>query len=84
MDSPVEIGSFQEGDFDEGGGHYRVVVDADSADYDLQAMISTLRRLAAAATDWMNDRPYQTFLFIYHFPRGASRRRHGACLFNRD
>jgi hypothetical protein len=72
VDSPVEIGSFQEGDFDEGGGHYRVVVDADSADYDLQAMISTLRRLAAAATDWMNDRPYQTFLFIYHFPRGAS------------
>ena len=29
VDSPVEIGTFQESDFDEGGGHYRVVVDAD-------------------------------------------------------
>lgn len=72
VDSPIEISAFQEGDFDEGGGHYRVVVDADSSDYDMQAMISTLRRLVAAATGWMNDRPYQSFLFIYHFPRGAS------------
>jgi predicted metalloprotease with PDZ domain len=72
VDSPVEIGTFQEGDFDQGGGHYRVVVDAESADYDVQRMVSTLRRLAAAATDWMNDRPYQSFLFVYHFPQGAS------------
>ena len=36
VDSPVEIGAFQESDFDEGGGHYRVVVDADPADYDMQ------------------------------------------------
>ena len=36
VDSPVEIGAFQECDFDEGGGHYRVVVDADPSDYDMQ------------------------------------------------
>src|ERR1039457_2159994 len=30
VDSPVEIGTFRESDFDEGGGHYRVVVDAES------------------------------------------------------
>ena len=29
VDSPVELGVFQESDFDQGGGHYRVVVDAD-------------------------------------------------------
>ena len=75
--------TFQESDFDEGGGHYRVVVDADPADYDMQKMVSTLRRLVAAATDWMDDRPYQTYLFIYHFPRGAAGRRHGARLFDR-
>jgi predicted metalloprotease with PDZ domain len=72
VDSPVEIGGFREADFDEGGGHYRVVVDADAATYDLRAMVSILRRLAAAATGWMKDRPYQTYLFIYHFPGGAS------------
>ena len=70
VDSPVEIGTFKESDFDEGGGHYRVVVDADPADYDMPAIVSTLRRMVAAATDWMKDRPYQTYLFLYHFPHG--------------
>ena len=34
VDSPVEIGTFQENDFDEGGAHYRVIIDAESSDYD--------------------------------------------------
>jgi predicted metalloprotease with PDZ domain len=70
VDSPVEAGTFQEADFDEGGGHYRVVVDADRSDYDMQKIISDLRRIVAAATSWMEDRPFQTYLFLYHFPRG--------------
>jgi predicted metalloprotease with PDZ domain len=72
VDSPVEISAFQEADFDEGGGHYRVVVDADTTVYDMQATVSTLRSLVAAATSWMKDRPYPTYLFVYHFPRGSS------------
>jgi predicted metalloprotease with PDZ domain len=70
VDSPVEAGTFQEADFDEGGGHYRVVVDADRSDYDMQKIVSDLRRIVAAATGWMEDRPFQTYLFLYHFPRG--------------
>jgi predicted metalloprotease with PDZ domain len=70
VDSPVEIGTFKEADFDEGGGHYRVVVDADPADYDLQKITANLQRIVAAATGWMEDRPFQTYVFIYHFPRG--------------
>ncbi len=72
VDSPVEIGAFQESDFDEGGGHYRVVVDADSGDYDMEALVGTLHRIVAAATSWMNDRPYDSYMFIYHFPRGPA------------
>jgi predicted metalloprotease with PDZ domain len=70
VDSPVEAGTFQESDFDEGGGHYRVVVDADQSDYDLQKIVSDVRKIVAAATSWMQDRPFQTYLFLYHFPRG--------------
>jgi len=70
VDSPVEIGTFKEADFDEGGGHYRVIVDADPADYDLRQIAAALQRIAAAATTWMNDRPFQTYVFFYHFPRG--------------
>ena len=72
VDSPVEIGVFQESDFDQGGGHYRVVVDADPADYDMQKIVATLRSLVAAATAWMDDQPFQTYLFLYHFPRGPA------------
>jgi predicted metalloprotease with PDZ domain len=72
VDSPVEIGTFQESDFDEGGGHYRVVVDAESADYDVVKITVMLRKIVAAATTWMNDRPFDTYMFLYHFPRGPA------------
>jgi len=70
VDSPVEIGNFQESDFDESGGHFRVVVDADTADYDIEKIVGNLRKIVAAATSWMNDRPFDTYMFLYHFPRG--------------
>jgi predicted metalloprotease with PDZ domain len=72
VDSPVEIGAFQESDFDEAGGHYRVVVDADPGDYDMQKIIPMLRSLVSAATAWMDDRPFDTYLFLYHFPRAPA------------
>lgn len=70
VDSPVEIGNFQESSFDEAGGHFRVVVDADPADYDMTKIIAALHKIISAATTWMNDRPFDTYTFLYHFPRG--------------
>lgn len=71
-DSPVELGVFQESDFDQGSGHYRVVVDANPADYDMLKIVPMLRSLVSAATAWMDDQPCQTYLFLYHFPRGPA------------
>jgi len=68
VDSPVEAGTFQESEFDEGGAHYRVVVDADAADYDLAKLATTCRGIVRAETAWMQDRPLEDYLFIYHFP----------------
>jgi predicted metalloprotease with PDZ domain len=70
VDSPFELGMFQEFDFDESGGHFRVIIDADSADYDSAKIVSTLHHIVAAALSWMNDRPFDTYTFFYHFPRG--------------
>src|SRR5579862_3416029 len=70
VDSPVEIGKFQESNFDESGGHFRVIFDADPADYDAQKIVADLHRIVAAAISWMNDRPFDTYTFFYHFPRG--------------
>ncbi|MBZ5571397.1 MAG: PDZ domain-containing protein [Acidobacteriia bacterium] len=73
VDAPFEIGTFQESDFDQDGGHYRVVLDADPADYDLKKIVDTDRAVAAAEVAWMHNRPFQTYLFIYHFPRSPAR-----------
>ena len=72
VDSPVEIGTFQENDFDDGGAHYRVVIDAESGDYDPAKITAMLQKIVVAATSWMNDRPFETYMFLYHFPRGPA------------
>ncbi len=70
VDSPFEMGTFREEDFDEGGARYRVVVDADPADYDMAHTGEDAAIDRANATRWMNDRPYESYVFFYHFPRG--------------
>jgi predicted metalloprotease with PDZ domain len=72
VDSPVEIGPFQESSFEESGARYRIVVDADPSDYNMEAVSKEIRKIVVAADDWMQDRPYQNYLFIYHFPRGPA------------
>ncbi len=70
VDGPVEIGGFRDAVFDQGGARYRVVVDADPADYDIQNIVAMDRSIVTAATAWMNDRPFDHYVFLYHFPRG--------------
>lgn len=72
VDSPVEIGRFQESDFDQGGAHYRVIVDAEAGDYDIEKIVATLEKIVAAAAGWMEDRPFENYMFFYHFPRGPA------------
>lgn len=72
VDSPVEIGDFQESDFDHAGGHYRVIVDAETADYDMLNTVGQLQKIVAAATSWMDDRPFDHYMFFYHFPHGPA------------
>jgi len=72
VDSPVEIGSFSEKNFEEGGARYRVIVDADQDDYRMSELAEKLRAIVHAGVEWMNDRPYATYMFIYHFPRQPS------------
>jgi predicted metalloprotease with PDZ domain len=70
VDSPVEIGDLKESDFDEAGGHYRVIVDAEPGDYDMGKITAMLRKMVTSATGWMDDRPFDNYMFLYHFPRG--------------
>jgi predicted metalloprotease with PDZ domain len=72
VDSPVELGGFRESDFDEEGGHFRVMIDADAADYDAAKIMDNLHKIVSASTSWMNDRPFDNYTFFYHFPHGPA------------
>ena len=67
VDAPIEVSPFAEQVFALKGAEYRVVVDAPVAEYSLPALANKAQRIAAAATDWMQDRPFEHYLFIYHF-----------------
>ena len=72
VDSPVEIGTFHEIDFLEGGARFRVIIDADPADYDADKIVATLHKIVAAEIGWMDDRPFDMYTFFYHFPHGPA------------
>lgn len=72
VDSPVEVGTFQQFDFDESGARFRVVIDADPSDYHPDQIKAALQKIVAAAIDWMQDRPFEEYTFFYHFPRGPA------------
>jgi predicted metalloprotease with PDZ domain len=69
VDAPIEAGAFQEINFDDDGGHYRVAIDADVSDYDTKEISADLPKIVHAATTWMTDRPFDAYTFLYHFPR---------------
>ena len=73
VDSPVEVGVFQQFDYQQDGATYHIVVHAGQKDYDPGRLQEILRSITHAATDWMADRPFGEYTFLYHFPRG-----HGA------
>jgi predicted metalloprotease with PDZ domain len=70
VDSPAEVGTFRQEAFQEDGATYHVVVDGNPADYDMAKLDGVLAKITHAAVDWMQDRPYEEYTFLYHFPRG--------------
>src|SRR5258708_3802793 len=38
----------------------------------MQKIVSQLRKIVAAATGWMEDRPFESYMFLYHVPHGPA------------
>jgi predicted metalloprotease with PDZ domain len=76
VDSPVEVGTFKERDFAGACGRYRVILDGGSnpdkpdtngkSDRILNRLIPPLERIVSLATEWMDDCPFESYMFIYH------------------
>src|SRR6185437_14072805 len=54
------------------GAQYEVVVHGDPSDYDMDAITAQARTLAVTEVQWMGDRPFDHYVFLYHFPRVPS------------
>jgi predicted metalloprotease with PDZ domain len=64
VDAPVEAGKFDEFEFDSGGAHFRVAVDASS--YRKAALENALKRISAYQSQLMGGLPFKQFTFIFH------------------
>ena len=70
VDSPSQLGELQQYSFQEDGATYHIAVHANPADYNNVRLQDTLKRITHATVDWMQDRPYDNYTFLYDFPRG--------------
>lgn len=64
VDAPVEIGKFEEFDFDSSGAHFRVAVDA--KEWKESALEDSLRRITASEIQMMGGPPFKEYTFIFH------------------
>lgn len=70
VDSPVDVGMSQISTFQEDGALIRIVIDADQNDYKLPELQDAVKKVVHAGVDWMQDRPFNQYTFLYHFPHG--------------
>lgn len=69
VDSPAMMGKLYESSFAQDGAAYHVVVD--SPDVDLGALQGMLRKITASAVDWMQDRPFDDYTFLFLAAHGS-------------
>jgi predicted metalloprotease with PDZ domain len=64
VDAPVEIGKFEEFEFDNGGAHFRVVVD--SRDWNRATLEDALKRITGYELKLMDGPPFKEYTFFFH------------------
>ena len=64
VDAPVEIGKFEEFEFDNVGAHFRVVVD--SRDWNRATLEDSLRRMTGYEVKLMGGPPFKEYTFFFH------------------
>jgi len=64
VDAPAEIGKFEDFGFDEGGVHFRVVVDA--KEWRRDRLENYLRHITSYQLQLMGGAPFQEYTFFFH------------------
>jgi predicted metalloprotease with PDZ domain len=63
VDSPALFGNLYESSFEQDGATYHIALD--SPGVDLQGLQYSLQRITAASMDWMQDRPFDQYTFLF-------------------
>jgi predicted metalloprotease with PDZ domain len=63
-DAPVEIGKWEEFEFDNAGAHFRVVID--SKDWNRNALEDSLKRITGYQVKLMAGPPFKEYTFFFH------------------
>ncbi len=71
VDAPVELSAFAETQFPLRGRRLRIVVDAEPGDYSLERLRNSAVKIASTATSIMQDVPFPSYTFMYHFREGG-------------
>jgi hypothetical protein len=64
VDAPVEIGKFEEFEFDNGGAHFRVVVD--SREWNRATLEDSVKRITGYELKLMGGPPFKEYTFFFH------------------
>jgi predicted metalloprotease with PDZ domain len=72
VDSPAELGGLHQYAFQQDGATYHIAVQGNPSTYDNVGLENALMRLTHATVDWMQDRPYNEYTFLYDFPKGPA------------
>ena len=67
IDTPVHLSDFAETEFSHAGRAVRVVAHPRDGDFSLQLLKQTAQKVVSAATAMMDDIPFDSYTFVYHF-----------------
>ena len=70
VDTPVEVGTFDDWDIVMDGATYRVIVDADRRSYSREKMTRALEAIVRTETGLFGEQPFKLYTFFFHFLPG--------------
>ena len=69
VDSPAELGQFQEYGYEQKGARYRLIVSGGGRSYPEEKILPMVRTITDYQTRLMREVPFTTFTFFFQFPR---------------
>ena len=84
VDTPLHLSDSEETEFEHAGRRIRILAHPRGGDYNLRVLKQTIRKIVATATELMEDVPFPSYTFVYHFsdaPRGGIEYRNGTSIY---